>query len=161
LGAPFVQDMRDFPAGGQTSQVAVLRVLAGFIHSPGLVINIYFLGGFAVVAAVAYVVFRRLGLSAPVAAGLAIAYDFLPWHYWHGADHLTHSTYFPAPLAVLLLVRVLEPELRFLRDQTARVRRPFFGPTGSVRGRPLAALLVISVVIGCSEEMLATFTVVL
>jgi phosphoglycerol transferase len=161
LGAPFGEDMRDFPASGETSQRAVLRVIGAVTHSPGLTVNLYFLGGFAVLAAVGYIVFRRLGLSMPVAAALAVAYDFLPYHFLHGVDHLTRSMYFTAPLAVLLLVRVLEPEQRFLREPRSAVRRPFFGPEGSLRARPLVALLAIAVVIGSSETVTTVFTVVL
>ncbi|MDP9332295.1 MAG: hypothetical protein M3Q30_03130 [Actinomycetota bacterium] len=161
LGAPFGQDLRDFPSSGESSQQAVLRLIVGVVHSPGLTVNLYFLGGFALLAAVSFVVFRRLGLSAPIAAALSVAYDFLPYHFFHGPDHLTRSTYFTAPLAVLLLVRILEPESRFLRDPGARLRRPFFGQSGSIRARPLAAFLAIAVVIGCTETMTSTFTVVL
>ena len=141
LGAPFGQDMRDFPSSGETSQRLVIRALGAVVHSPGLTVNMYFFAGFALVAAVAFLVFRRLGLSACVAAGLALAYDFLPFHYAQGPDHLTRSAYFTAPLAVLLLVRVLEPQRRFLRDPDATVRRPFFGRDGSLLVRPLLALL--------------------
>lgn len=159
LGAPFGQDMRDFPFSGQTTQLAVLRVMTLFVRSPGLTINLYFFGGFAAVAAVGYAVFRRLGLSRPVAAGLAVAYDFLPFHYWHGPDHLMHSAYFTAPLALLLLVRVFEPEPRFVDG--ARPLRPFFGPDGSIRVRAFVLLIALAVFIGVTEEMIAVFTVVM
>jgi hypothetical protein len=161
LGAPFGQDLRDFPSSGESSQQAALRLIVGVVHSPGLTVNLYFLGGFALLAAVSFVVFRRLGLSAPIAAALAVAYDFLPYHFFHGPDHLTRSTYFTAPLAVLLLVRILEPESRFLRDPGAKARRPFFGKSGSIRSRPLAAFLAIAVVIGCTDTIISTFTVAL
>ena len=161
LGAPFGQDMRDFPSSGETSQRLVIRALGSVVHSPGLTINIYFFAGFAMIAAVGFLVFRRFGLSAPVAAGLAIAYDFLAFHYLHGPDHITRSAYFTAPLTVLLLVRVLEPESRFLRDPSARVRRPYFGANGSVQLRNLVPLVAIGIVIGCTETINTVFTVVM
>jgi phosphoglycerol transferase len=161
LGAPFGQDMRDFPSSGETTQMLALRLIVGVVRSPGLTVNIYFFGGFAVLAGVAFVVLRRLGLSAPVAAGLAVAYDFLPYHYFHGPDHLTRSTYLTAPLAVLLIVRLTASAPRFLRDSHAAVRRPWFGPSGSIRLRSLVGLLAIALFIGCTETMTTTFTVVL
>jgi phosphoglycerol transferase len=161
LGAPFGQDMSDFPASGRTSELVVLRAIRAVVDSPGLAVNVYFFAGFAILAAVAFLVFRRIGLSPPMAAALAIAYDFLPFHFYHGPDHLTHSTYFTAPLGVLLLVRVLEPKIRILRSPRDAARRPYFGPSGSVRAGPLAVLCAIAIVIGCSGEMIATFTIVL
>ena len=80
--------------------------------------------------------------------------DFLRFHFWHGADHLTHSTYFVAPLGVLLIVRVLEPDIRFLRDPSRAVHRPYFGPNGSLRPRPLLALLGIAAIIGSRRDAL-------
>jgi phosphoglycerol transferase len=161
LGAPFGQDLRDFPSGGQTTQLVVLRAITAVVHPTGLAINIYFFAGFAVLAGVAFLALRRLGLSAPIAAGLAVAYDFLPFHLFHGPDHILHSAYFTAPLAVLLLVRVLEPDLRFVRDPRGAVRRPYFGPDGSLLAKPLVVLFLLAVVIGASEEMISIFTVVL
>ena len=66
--------------------------------------NLYYLGGFGVLAVVTFLVLRHLRFGYLVAAVGALVYTFLPYHFVHGEVHLYRSTYYSAPLACLLLV---------------------------------------------------------
>jgi phosphoglycerol transferase len=158
LGAPFGQQFYDFPHGGETFQLAAMKVLVMITGDWGLAINLYFFLGFGVLAAVTFAVLRHLRFG-PVVSGIAaLAYTFLPYHFTHGEMHLWRSTYYSAPLAALLLVWATQWRERFLVDPAATGR-------GSVRGnlrRPrVAAALAIAVVVGGTETMTTGFAMVL
>src|SRR3954447_16288005 len=60
LGAPFGTQFWDFPHAGESLQLVVVKFLSLFIHDPGLLVNVYYLGGFAAVSIVMYLVLRHL-----------------------------------------------------------------------------------------------------
>ncbi len=116
LGAPFGQQFYDFPHGGESFQLAVMKVLVTITGDWGLAINLYFLLGFGVLASVTFLVLRHLRFG-PVVAGIAaLVYTFMPYHFTHGEMHLWRSTYYSAPLAALLLVWATAWRERFLAD---------------------------------------------
>lgn len=158
LGAPFGQQFYDFPHGGETFQLAAMKVLVTITGDWGLAINLYFFAGFGVLAAVTFAVLRHLRFGPVVAAIAALVYTFLPYHFTHGEMHLWRSTYYSAPLGALLLVWATQWRDRFLVDPSATGR-------GSVRGnlrRPrVAAALAIAVVIAGTETMTTGFTMTL
>ena len=82
LGAPFGQFNQDFPRGGETWQMLILKFLALFSDSPGLIVNFYFIFGFGLLApsgsyaaGVTFVardvVQRSAGRRAAIAAGIS------------------------------------------------------------------------------------------
>ena len=78
--------------------------------------NLYYLGGFGVLAVVTFLVLRHLRFGYLVAAIGALVYTFLPYHFVHGEGHLYRSTYYSVPLACLLLVWAQSWRSRFLVD---------------------------------------------
>lgn len=158
LGAPFGQQFYDFPHGGESFQLFAMKALVTLTGDWGLAVNLYFLAGFGVLAAVTFLVLRSLRFG-PVLAGIAaLTFTFLPYHFTHGEMHLWRSTYYSAPLAALLLVWATCWRERFLVEPT-RV-----GP-GSLRGNlrwgRVAAAAAIAVVIGGTETMTSGFTMTL
>ncbi|MEL7209354.1 MAG: hypothetical protein AAGK32_14155, partial [Actinomycetota bacterium] len=131
LGAPFGQEHYDFPHGGETIQVAGIRLLGLFSDAPAAIINVYLLATYLLVAVVAYVVLRHLRFAGVLAGVVAVLYAFLPFHFWHHVGHIYRSGYFAAPLGALVLlwlagydgglVETTGPRLRDARLRRGRV----------------------------------------
>ncbi len=158
LGAPFGQQFYDFPHGGETFQLVAMKVLVTITGDWGLAINLYFFLGFAVLAAVTFVVLRLLRFGPVVAGVAALVYSFMPYHFTHGEMHLWRSTYYSAPLGCLLLVWAMAWRERFLIDPTATGKGTL---RGNLRWPRVVAAVVIAVVIGGTETMTSGFTMCL
>jgi hypothetical protein len=63
VGWPIGYDHHDFPIGSDNLHYAALKVLGWFSHDAVLVINLYYLASFVLVALSAYYVVRYLGVS--------------------------------------------------------------------------------------------------
>ena len=146
LGAPFVQHLSDYPFSGNLHMV-LMRVLGFSGASYPVVINLYFLLGYALVAVAAAWVLRRLGVSTAVAVAISVLYSFLPFHQTRGEAHLFLGAYFIVPLACYLILRSLEPR-PLLRGQTLLTRTN-------------VGVIAICVLIGCANEYYAVFTLLL
>lgn len=158
LGAPYGQQMYDFPHGGESFQMWAMHLLVRVVDDWGLAINLYYWLGFGVLAVVTHLVLRHLRFGPVIAAVLALIYTFLPYHMIHGELHLWRSTYFTAPLAVLLLVWATSWRERFLRDPT---RPGWAALRGNLRWSRVASAMAIAVVIAGSETMTTAFTMCL
>ncbi len=158
LGAPFGQKFYDFPHGGETLQLLGIKVIATFVEPFGLTMNLYYLGGFGVVAAVTFLVLRHLRFGYLIAAIGSLIYTFLPYHFVHAEAHLYRSTYYSVPLACLLLVWAQSWRTHFLTDPDPP---PGVKVRDNLRLKRVAAALAICVVIGATETMTMTFTAVL
>jgi phosphoglycerol transferase len=114
IGAPFGQELYDFPLDSSaTAPVLWVEVLGLFGLSYGAIVNVFFVSTFAVVAAVAYLVFRELRVARPVAFVCSVLYALAPYHFHRGEDHLYLSAYYAVPLTALLLLRLLGGEPLF------------------------------------------------
>ncbi len=157
LGAPFGQQFYDFPHGGETLQLAAIRVLSLFTDRFGVIINAYFLLGFGLLAAVTFAVLRHLRFSRPIAWSVALLYTFLPYHFAHGEQHLFRSTYFSAPLAALLMLWVLSYRSTFLRSPDVELRS-WRAVRSGVRWPRVWLAVLLGVVIALTETMTVAFT---
>jgi hypothetical protein len=109
LGAPGGQQLFDYPVlSGDPLNVLVLKVLGLFSSDPAVVMNLFFLFTFPLVGVAAYLVLRRLTLSAPVAIALAVLYSLMPYHFVRGEAHLLLSAYYVVPLGAYLVLCVLQ-----------------------------------------------------
>jgi phosphoglycerol transferase len=108
LGAPFGLDLHDFPLGGDNLQFVLLRLLAVTGGSAGAVMNAYLILTFVLVAVTSAFVLRWLGLSEAVAGVFAVAYAFLPYHFYRGEHHLFLSAYWCVPLAAYLAICIVQ-----------------------------------------------------
>jgi phosphoglycerol transferase len=113
LGAPFDQELFDFPVSLDNLNLVGLKVLGTVTGSVGATVNIFFVLTFAAVAVSMLLVLRALGVSRAVAAVVALLYTFLPYHFARGVPHLFLSAYWVVPLASYLVLR------------TASARPPF------------------------------------
>jgi len=159
LGAPFGQNLADFPHGGETFQLAAMKVLAAVTGDWGLTMNLYFLLGAGVLAAVTHLVLRHLRFGPMVSAVSALVFTALPYRFGHGQMHLWRSSYFTVPLAALLLVWLACWRERFLLAPDDRSVRLWH--RGALRWRRVGAAAALAVVIAGTETMTTAFTMTL
>jgi phosphoglycerol transferase len=124
LGWPFAQQLHDLPQGADNFNYLILRGLVAIVRSPWGAINSYFLLSFATVAALAYVALRLLGIRRWVAVVVALVYDFAPYHFVRGEQHLLLSAYHFVPLIVLLALSMFEREPPLSRHRADGKVRP-------------------------------------
>jgi phosphoglycerol transferase len=89
-----------------------------------------------------------------VSAAVTLPYTFLTFHFVHGEQHLTRSTYLSIPLACLLLIWLPTWRHRFLRDPD---RAPGVDPWHNLRWKRVAFALGVCVFIGAWETMTTAF----
>ena len=108
LGAPEGQQLFDFPGlSGDPLNVLLWKLIGLFSSDAAVVVNVFFLLTFPLVGLVAYLVFRRLTLSVPVAIVCSILYTTLPYHFFRGELHLLLSAYYAVPIGAYLVLAIL------------------------------------------------------
>lgn len=152
LGAPFNQQSYDFPQAGETLQMLGVKFLSLFSGRPYLVMNVYYLLGFGVLASVTYLVLRHLRLGPAVSAAIALTYTFLGYHFLHEQGHLYRSAYVSGPLGVVLIFWALSWRSWFLRDGDAPLR-PWSMLRGNLRWRRVVGALLLSGALGVTETI--------
>jgi phosphoglycerol transferase len=105
LGAPGRMEMADYPTNPNL-HMAAIKVLTLVSSQPAVLVNLYFLLSFPLVALGALAALRALGLSRLGAMVAAVLYALLPYHFWRGEAHLYLSCYYMVPLAVLVVAWV-------------------------------------------------------
>lgn len=104
LGMPFGADWQDFPIN-MTIEVVMVRILAIFTSSPGLVLNLLWLLGTAASAGFAAYCLQRLGVARWIAASLAIIYALQPFTFYRGVSHL-NLIFYLVPLLATAAVEI-------------------------------------------------------
>lgn len=140
LGAPGRLDFRDFPALDNLS-LAMIRLLSLGTADAGLLINLFFLATFPLIAASAFLSSRRLGLSRAASFIVSILYALLPYHFIRGTGHLFLSAYYLVPPAILAAF--------VLADR----------PEG-LRGRALVPAIVLCLALGSATVYYAFFAAI-
>ena len=116
LGAPFTQQLFDFPVSLDNLNLVGLKVLGTITGSVGATVNIFFVLTFVAVAVSMLLVLRALGVSRMVAAVVALLYAYLPYHFARGVPHLFLSAYWVVPLAGYLVMRVVSASPPFTTE---------------------------------------------
>ena len=109
LGAPGVQSLSDYPVG-DVLHVALMKLISLAIPQWALVMNLYYLLTFPLVAATALWSMRTLGVSRVAAVGASLLYAALPYHFFRGEGHLFLSAYFLVPPMIVVVLWCLNPE---------------------------------------------------
>ena len=156
LGFPFGQHLADYPQGADDLNWLLIRGLAVFSSSPGLVVNLFFLLTFALTSVCAHLVLRAEGISAPVAGVVSVLFSLLPYHFFRGESHLLLSAYYSIPLAAHLFLRLLAERPLFARRHASAGRK-----AASLASRRTLTTLAICVVIGSDNLYYAVFGAVL
>ncbi len=154
LGAPFGQQLSDYPQGADNLNLLVVRFLAIFTSNAALIVNLFFGLTFAVVSFLAHLVLRSLGLGTAAAGVAAVLYSLLAYHFFRGESHLLLSAYYAVPLAAYLFLGLLGETQLFTRRRDTR--RAF----AWCSGRSFATI-GICVLIGSENLYYATFAIVM
>ncbi len=117
LGAPFHQQLFDFPVGLDNLNLVGLKVLGTVTGDVGATVNIFYVLTFAAVAVSMLLVLRALGASRGVAGVIALLYAYLPYHFTRGVPHLFLSSYWVVPLAAYLVLRVASASPPFTAER--------------------------------------------
>jgi phosphoglycerol transferase len=104
LGAPFGQELYDYPFGVDNGNFAIMRALTLLSKDSHLLFNAFYVLGFFTVAVTAYFVAVRLGTTRIIAIGISFVYAIAPYHFLR-IGHTLLAHYAVVPLAVLLAVR--------------------------------------------------------
>jgi phosphoglycerol transferase len=118
LGAPFGQELYDYPLGGDNGNYLIIKLLAQFSGDFGLVHNAFYLLGFWTAAWVSYMCARVLGVSRFAALAVGVLYAFTPFHLIR-VGHVMLAHYAIVPIGVVLAVRAASGR-SFLRPDASR-----------------------------------------
>jgi phosphoglycerol transferase len=99
LGAPDTLDLLDFPIPEWLGDGAMLG-LSFFSHDFGLLLNLYFLLAFPLIAFTATLATRQIGLGRATSILIVQLFTFLPYHFWRGEGHLALGAYYALPLVI-------------------------------------------------------------
>ena len=150
LGAPGVCAMYDFPFFDAGTTLTIKAMLA-VIPDESLVYNLdYFLTFFLAIWSALFV-FRRFGVSDPLAIVASLLFGFAPFHFWRGMWHLSFSAYYTIPLVAMVGLWISGGEPLFLRRDPDGRLRPRWTP-----GKSWPSLLAC-VLVGLSNPYYIAF----
>ena len=140
LNAPYGQDWIEWPMGGDLLATPIKWGLTQVFHDPFLVMNLFWLATFPLVAAASYPALRLLRLGPALSLLGAVVYALAPYHFRNGVGHENLAFYVCIPYIVVLCVRLLGPSPPLWRWWQRGPRR--FSPVRSLW--PLAAAALIA-----------------
>jgi hypothetical protein len=155
LGAPIGQEVFDYPAlSGDSFYLVIIKALGIFSSNPAMVLNIFYLLCFPLIALTSFGTMRKLGVSAYPALVCAVLYAVLPFRFQSGEQHVFVSAYFTVPVSCYLVLVTFKGSEIFLRDGRHA------GLRGYLTWRS-AGLVAVFLVIGSADSYFALFTVAL
>ena len=122
LGAPFGQQLYDYPQGADNLNLFGLKLIGLITPHPGAVINVFLLATFVLDAAAACLVMRRLGVSPATSIVCAVLFAVLPYHWFRSDSHLFLSSYWSLPFTAYLFIAVLDDRPLLARRAAGRLR---------------------------------------
>jgi phosphoglycerol transferase len=168
LGAPGGLKMYDFPAV-DTSAAILLWLISIFSSNTIVVLNIFYLLTFPLIAVSSLYVFRHFKLPYVPSLFSSLLYTFLPYHFMRDESHLFLSAYYFIPLVVMVLLWLTTEKLRLVPSiiicalvGSTGIYYPFFscflfliaGAAGALTRRTLRPLVTAAILVA------ATFTTV-
>lgn len=155
LAAPFGQELYDFPAySGDSLYLLMIKVLGVPFSNPAVVMNVFFLLGFPLIAVTCFAILRRLGISIGVAFVCSVLYAVFPSRFFRGEGHIFLGDYFMVPICCYLVLSLLMGHELFGRRASARGMRAYLT-------RRTAGIVVLCLVVSCSDTYFAAFSVAL
>jgi len=153
LGAPGVQDLRDFPVPDALHFLS-MRIIGWFTSSWGAVVNLYFLASFLAITWSMLAVLRHFGITRGAAVVIALLFSFAPFHFYRNENHLHFSAYYAIPLAGMVLLWIMGDDPLFTTVQRER----FVLPVATHKG---TAAIIVCVMLGSSGAYYAYLTILL
>ena len=153
LAAPLGQNLWGWRGVDGDSLQLLVQKLIGFASSnSALVVNVYYLLTFPLIAAVAFLVLRRLDCSRGSALVAATLFATLPYHFAHA--HVYLSNYIAVPLGAYLVLTIFNWDPLFARRAGTDGLRAWLSP----RSLTTAA---ICFVVATTGIYYAVFTIIL
>jgi len=116
-------------------------ILSFFIEEAGLLINIFYILTYIIIAITTTVSLRLIKIQPITSIIGGVLYSLLPYHFSRGEGHLMLSTYAMVPLACVIILWVINGELNFNKENVetgsknkfifAILLAVFFGMTNS------------------------------
>lgn len=98
-------------AGLHNTDILITRLFLTMTHGDvAKSVNLVYLSIFYIIAYVAYIVLRQLRVREWISTGGALVYAFLPFAFMRNVEHLTLTSYYFVPLAILMAVWIYEDE---------------------------------------------------
>lgn len=107
LGAPLGADLYGYPMT-DLFNFLIIKFIGILTHNWALTLNLFFLLTFPLVSVSAMFVFRRCGISIPVALACSSIYTFIPYHLLRGEGHLLLSAYYMVPVICWMALNMFE-----------------------------------------------------
>jgi phosphoglycerol transferase len=157
LGAPFGQELYDFPFLAHDGfHLVLIKMLGLFSSDPVFVANVFFLLSFPLVALVAFLVLRQLGISGDAALVCSVLYALAPYHFLRDHQHLNLAAYYSVPVGAYLVLSILSGKPLF-----ARRRNPGAWVLAWTSRRSLITLILCLFVASASSTYYAVFAMLL
>lgn len=121
-GAPFGALWYDFPIASAPLHWLIIKFIALFSNNYALVMNLYYIIAFVLIAIVSLAVLQELNFDNEIAIPISILYAFLPYHFLRGQYHYFLSAYFMVPLLLLIAYRLYTYE-RFIFEISVDTKR--------------------------------------
>jgi phosphoglycerol transferase len=155
LGAPFGQQLADFPQGADNLNFLIIRGLTLFSSNPALIDNLFLLLTFPLTGATAFLAMRKLAVAPGPATVGAVLFALLPYHFYRGDSQLLLSAYYSVPLSAYLFLSIFLGDSRFRRRDA-----PGHRALAWLSSRTLSTVLLCAV-IASSGLYYAAFALVL
>jgi len=157
LGAPHGTGWADFPLGPDRLHLVGMRFVRLLSDDPMVVVNLWIVIGFVLVAWAAFGVLVHLGVGSWLAGSLAVAFSLAPYHFETiAAGHFFLATYYAVPLGVLLALWASDGSLRWPRRGAGSDGT---GDEAQARGR-LGWTVLWVLVVGSASAYYAVFALV-
>lgn len=148
LGAPNEQELYDYPVvSGETLNLFLFRLLGLGTGDPALVMNLFFLLTFPLVALTSYLVLQRLAVSRGISLVVALLYTFLPYHFQRGEVHLFLAAYYAVPLGAYLAIAVFRGDRLFGRWRPTLITAAMCAVVATASGSGYYAVFTVVLVV--------------
>lgn len=108
LGAPFGQNLRDFPAAADTINIVLSKAIGFATDSPALIVNMFFFLSYPLIAITGYLGCRLTGLRRWTSLMVGVIFTSIPFHRFR-FGHLFLANYAIVPLVAALVIRQAGP----------------------------------------------------
>lgn len=115
LGAPMKMEFYDYPSSPNL-HIAILKLMSLFESNAFRLVNYYFLLSFPLIALCTLAAFKACRLAVWPSVALTLLFTLSPYHFWRGIAHLWLGVYFTVPLAMIVIVWVIQDRQGLLVD---------------------------------------------
>lgn len=114
--------IHDAPIHADAFNFLIFKIIAGFTSNVFLIVNVFFIFTFVLIAATAFIALRSFNISVFSASLVSVLYAFLPYHLLKNVQHLFLSNYAAIPLVVMVAMWIITDKIRLIaRDDKARL----------------------------------------